>query len=111
MRKNLLLFYIMSCDARSSHIFLGLNLQHMEVHRLGVELELQLPAYTTATAMPDLTTSATCAAACGSGNAGSFNPVSEASDQTCILMDASQVFNPLSHNGPPKLAFRFGFES
>ena len=30
--------------------FLGLHSQHMEVPRLGVELELQLPAYTTATA-------------------------------------------------------------
>ena len=29
--------------------FLGLHLQHMEVPRLGVESELQLPAYTTAT--------------------------------------------------------------
>ena len=26
---------------------------HLEVRRLGVESELQLPAYTTATAMPD----------------------------------------------------------
>ena len=34
--------------------FLGPNSQHMEVPRLGVELELQLPAYTTATATPDL---------------------------------------------------------
>ena len=33
--------------------FLGLHLQHMEVPRLGVKLELQLPAYTTATAMQD----------------------------------------------------------
>ena len=31
--------------------FLGPHLQHMEVPRLGVKLELQLPAY--ATAMPD----------------------------------------------------------
>ena len=30
--------------------FLGPHLQHMEVSRLGVESELQLPAYTTATA-------------------------------------------------------------
>ena len=29
------------------------HLWHMEVPRLGVELELQLPAYTTATAMRD----------------------------------------------------------
>ena len=29
-------------------VFLGLHPQHMEVPRLGVELELQLPAYITA---------------------------------------------------------------
>ena len=34
-------------------VFLGLHRQHMEVPRLGVELELQLPACTTATATPD----------------------------------------------------------
>ena len=34
--------------------FLELHPQHMEVSRLGAELELWLPAYTTATAMPDL---------------------------------------------------------
>ena len=32
-----------------SFVFLGPHLQHMEVPRLGVELELQLLAYTTAT--------------------------------------------------------------
>ena len=32
------------------YCFLGLHLQHMEVPRLGVESELQLPAYTTAMA-------------------------------------------------------------
>ena len=32
---------------------LGLYLQHMEVPRLGAELELQLSVYTTATAMQD----------------------------------------------------------
>ena len=30
--------------------YLGLHLQHMEVPRLGVESEIQLPAYTTAIA-------------------------------------------------------------
>ena len=34
--------------------FLGLHPRHMEVPRRGVDLELQLPAYTTATVMPDL---------------------------------------------------------
>ena len=34
-------------------IFLGLHLLYMEVPRLGVKFELQLPAYTTATAMTD----------------------------------------------------------
>ena len=39
-----------------SHFFFffkGLHLWHMEVPRLGLESELQLPAYTTATVMPD----------------------------------------------------------
>ena len=34
--------------------FLGQHSRHMEVPRLGVEVELQLPAYTTATATPYL---------------------------------------------------------
>ena len=42
----------------------------MEVPRLGVESELQLPVYTTATATPDPTISATYITA--HGNAGSF---------------------------------------
>ena len=40
-------------------LFLGLYMRHMEVPRLGVKSELQLPAYAAATAMPDGTTSAT----------------------------------------------------
>ena len=35
------------------HFFLGLHPWHMEVPKLGVELELQQPAYATAIAMPD----------------------------------------------------------
>ena len=34
-------------------VFLGSRLWHMEVPRLGVQLELWPPAYTTATATPD----------------------------------------------------------
>ena len=36
-------------------VFLGSHPQHMEVPRLGVQLELLLPAYSRATAMPDPT--------------------------------------------------------
>ena len=35
----------------SLSLILGSHLQHMEVPRLGVEMELQLPSYTTATAV------------------------------------------------------------
>ena len=46
-------------------VFLGPHPQHMEVPRLGVESELQLPAYTTATATPDPSLSVTYTAAHG----------------------------------------------
>ena len=46
------------CDLHDIFIFyfffLGPDLRHMEVPGLGVESELQLPGYTTATATPDL---------------------------------------------------------
>ena len=53
--------------ARATFFFLGLYPQHMEVPRLGIELELQPPAYATATAtaMPDPSHSATYTAAHG----------------------------------------------
>ena len=35
-------------------VFLGPHPLHMDILRLGVQLELQLLAYTSATAMPDL---------------------------------------------------------
>ena len=59
----------------------------MEVPRLGVEMELQLPAYTTATAMSDST---------GSDEHSSpqhwiLNPLSGGRDQTHILMYTSRV--------------------
>ena len=63
--------------------FLGLHAQHMEVPRLGVELELQLQAYTIATATQGL-----------SG--------------ICNLRQSSQqgqILNPLRHNGNIILMF------
>ena len=68
----------------------------MEVPRLGVELELQLPAYTTATATPDL--SRICDLHLSSQQRRILNPLSEGRDRIRILMDPSRVQNPLSHN-------------
>ena len=70
---------------------------HMQVPRLGVELEQQPLAYTTAVAMQD--PSCICNLHCRSQQCLILNPLSEAKDQTCMLMDTSWGFNPLSHNG------------
>ena len=66
----------------------------MEVLRL-VESELQLLAYSTATATPDL--HYVWDLHHSSRQHRIPNPLSEARDQTCILMDTSQVFNLLGH--------------
>ena len=59
--------------------FLGLHLRHMEVSRLGVESELEPLAYTTATAMWDLSHICDYTAA----HSRSFlNPLSGARDRT-----------------------------
>ena len=74
-----------------SFVLLGLHLQHMEVPRLGGHLELQLPAYTTATASADL--SHACNPHHGSQQRQILNPLSKARDRTHIFMDTSQVCN------------------
>ena len=66
----------------------------MEVPRLGVELELQLPVYITATATQD--PSHVRDPHHSSGQRRIFNPLSETRDQTRILMDTSWVHG---HNG------------
>ena len=71
--------------------FLGPHLYYMEVSRLGVELELQLPAYATATARPD--------PSCSLWQSQILNPLSKARHWTHLLRDTSRVLNPLSHNG------------
>ena len=77
-------------------LFLGPHLWYMEVPRLGVEPELQLPAYTTATVTRDL--SCVCNLHHSSLQCWILNPMSKARDQTHILMDTSWVSNMLSHN-------------
>ena len=55
----------------------------MEIPRLGVKLELQLPAYTTATATSDL--SLVCNLPHSSQQHRILSPLSEVRDRTCIL--------------------------
>ena len=75
---------------------LGPHMQHMELPRLGVELELQLPAYTTATATWDI--SCICDLCFSLRQHWILNPLSKARDRTSILMDISWVLNSLSHH-------------
>ena len=68
-------------------VFLGLLLWHMEVPRLGVELELQLSAYTTAT--PTWDPSCICNLHHSSWQCRILNPLSEDRDWIPFLMDTS----------------------
>ena len=74
--------------------FLVLHHQHMEVPRVGVKSELQLPACTTATATPDLSHSLwQCQILITPARPG----IEPTSPQTLC-----PVLNPLSHNGNSK---------
>ena len=79
--------------------FLGQHLQHMEVPRLGVKWELQLLAYTTAIAMPDL--SLICDLHHSSRQCRILNPLREARDRTCHLMIPSQISLLCTMTGTP----------
>ena len=68
----------------------------MELPGLGAESELQLQAYTTTTAALD--PSCVCDLHCSLWYRWILNPLSEAKDRTCILMDTSQVLKLLSHS-------------
>ena len=65
------------------------TLQHMEGPRLGVESELQLPAYAIGTAMQDQ--SHVYDLHHSSRQRRILNPLSKAKDQTCVLMYLSWV--------------------
>ena len=71
----------------------------MEVPRIGVELELQLLAYTTVIATPDL--SHVFNLHHSSWQEGILNPLSKARDQTCILMDPNQIRYHQAMRGTP----------
>ena len=62
---------------------------HMEVPRLGMESELQMLAYTTATTMPD--PNRVCSLHHSSQQCQILNLLSEARERTCILVDMSQI--------------------
>ena len=83
----------------SFFFFLELYLWHMEVFRLGVELELRLMATTTATATEDL--SCVCNQHHSSRQCWILNQLSEARDQTCILMYTSQICFCCTTTGMP----------
>ena len=70
-------------------LFLGLHPWHMEIPRLGVESELQLPAYATAMAMWD--PDHICDLHHSSWQHWILNPLSEARDRTLIFVDTSRV--------------------
>ena len=70
--------------------FLGLHLCHMEVPRLGVQLELQLPPDATATVML-WNLSRICNLYHSSWQCRILNTLSEARDPTHVLMDTSWI--------------------
>ena len=76
----------------------------MKVSRLGVQSELQLPAYATVTAMPG--PSLACNLPHSSQQHQIFNPLSEAGDQTHILMEASWIHFRCATMGLPTSEFK-----
>ena len=77
--------------------FLGLYLWYMEVPGLGVESELWLPAYATATEAWDL--SCICGLHHSLQQCWILNPLSQRRGQTHILLDTSHMLKPLNYNG------------
>ena len=79
--------------------FLGLHLGHMEFPRLGIELELQLLVYASATAMQDL--SLICDLRHSSQQCQILNPLSEARDWTLNPMVSSWFLFHCATTGTP----------
>ena len=85
-------------------LVLGPHLWHMEVARLGVKSELQLPAYLTTTAMPD--PSHVCDLHQSSRQCQILNPLSEARDWTHDLKVPSQIHFHCAMTGTSTWFFR-----
>ena len=79
--------------------FLGPHPWHMEVLKIGVKLELQLPAYATATARPNL--SRICDLHHTSQQCWILNPLNKARDRTRNLMVPSQINFHFTMMGTP----------
>ena len=77
----------------------GAHLWHMEVPRLGVESELQLPVYTTATATRD--PSCVCDLHHSSRQPRLPDPLMEGRDWTCILRNTSWICFRCTTTGTP----------
>ena len=83
---------------------LGLHLWHMEVPRPGVQLELQLTAYTTATATSDL--SGICNLHHSSHQCQILNLLSKARNWTHSLMVPCQIHFCCTVTGTPEVSLR-----
>ena len=83
--------------------FLESHPWHMEVPRLGFKSKLQLPAYTTAAATPDL--SRICDLHHSSQQRRILNPLSKARDRTCHLMVPSRICFRCATTGTPDFTF------
>ena len=82
-----------------------LHPQHMEVPRLGGKSELQLPVYTTVTGIQEL--SHIYNLHCSLQPCQILNPLSEARDQTCILIHGHYVrfLTRWAKTGTPRSCF------
>ena len=80
--------------------FLGPHPWHMDVPRLGVKLELQLLAYTTATAPQDL--SHIFNLHHNPWQRRILNPLHQDGDGTSNATETSQIINPLHHSRSSK---------
>ena len=83
--------------------FWGPHPWHMEVPRLGVKLELQLPPYTTATVTLD--PDCICDLHHSSGQCQILNPLSKARDRTCNLGVSNWICFYCATTGTPIYLF------